>query len=237
MTDAILRMVNLTRQFGGLTAVGDVSLDLLRGEVHCIIGPNGAGKSTLLNMVCGTIAPSSGEIFFESHNLVGLSKHAIARLGIARKFQVPSVFSSMTVGENLAVASSASSRGEDLDRAIEETLALVDLSAQADAEAGNLSHGEKQWLEIGMALMLRPELLLLDEPTAGMTVDETIKTARLLLSLRGRLTILAIEHDMRFVRELASHTVVMHNGRVVAAGRFEEIESNEMVRDIYLGRH
>lgn len=237
MSEPILQLLKLTRQFGGLTAVDDVSLDLVRGEVHCIIGPNGAGKSTLLNMVCGTIAPTSGSILFRSHDLVGRSKHAIARLGIARKFQVPSVFSSMTVLENLVVARAGSSRAEDADREIHKTLDLVDLAAQADTEAGNLSHGQKQWLEIGMALVLRPDLLLLDEPTAGMTVDETIKTAKLLLSLKGRLTILAIEHDMRFVRELASHTVVMHQGRVIASGSFQDIEANDTVRDIYLGRH
>lgn len=237
MNEVVLQTVKLTRRFGGLTAVSDVSLELGRGEIHCIIGPNGAGKSTLLNMVCGTIAPTSGRVLFQTHDLVGRSKHAIARLGIARKFQVPSVFQSLTVHENLEVARNGLLYRDEEDQELERTLDLIDLTAKAKVEAGSLSHGQKQWLEIGMALMLRPKLLLLDEPTAGMTVDETIKTARLLLSLKGQLTILAIEHDMRFVRELGSHTTVMHQGCVIAAGAFGDIEANDTVRDVYLGRH
>ncbi len=237
MTDVLLSTRGLSRRFGGVIAVADVNLDIHAGELHCIIGPNGAGKSTLLNLFCGTLRPSSGSIRYLGSELVGMPVHQFARIGIARKFQVPSVFATLSVWDNLAVARSRDGIVPELDRAIEAMLERLGLAHQRDKLAGELAHGQKQGLEIGMALMTEPRLVLLDEPTAGMTPDETQKTAEFLLALRGRLTIVAIEHDMRFVRALNCHTIVMHQGRLIAAGDFHRIEANETVRDIYLGRH
>jgi ABC-type uncharacterized transport system ATPase subunit len=223
----VLTTSGLTRQFGGLTAVEDVSVVFPAGEVACVIGPNGAGKSTFLNMICGAIAPSRGTISFDGRSIQGLSRHAIARAGIARKFQVPSFFRSLTVAENLAVAGQG-----DLD----SVLAQIGLQAERDTQAAVLAHGQTQWLEIGMALIRQPKLLLLDEPTAGLSPEETQAVARLILSLRGQTTVVVIDHDMHFVRALSARTVVMHQGRLVAEGTFAHIERDPMVRDIYLGR-
>jgi ABC-type uncharacterized transport system ATPase subunit len=235
LSEILLSTFDLCRIFGGITAVAGVSLTVHAGEIHCIIGPNGAGKSTLLNMLCGTLAPTSGSIRFESRDLIGLPVFAFARAGITRKFQVPSVFETMTVSENLEIALPRR-RLVDGPTRIAAMLDLLSLTPLADAKAATLAHGQKQWLEIGMTLIAEPRLLLLDEPTAGMTPEETQRTARLLLSLGGSITMIAIEHDMSFVRALDCHTMVMHQGRVIAEGEFAAIERNETVRDIYLGR-
>jgi branched-chain amino acid transport system ATP-binding protein len=235
VTDPLLVANGLTMRFGGITAVRDISLSLDPGQMRCIIGPNGAGKSTLFSMIAGTLRPTTGTIHFLGQDMVGLPVHVFARRGIARKFQVPSFFASMTAAGNLEVAD----RGRQArDRAgrVQALLATLGLESCADTRAGALAHGQKQWLEIGMALMADPQLLLLDEPTAGMTADETQRTAGLLRGFEGRLTILVIEHDMRFVRALACRTTVMHQGQIIADGAFEQIESNEFVRDVYLGR-
>jgi urea ABC transporter ATP-binding protein UrtD len=226
----------LTKRFGGITALRGVDLSLALGDLRCIIGPNGAGKSTLFNLVAGSFRPSAGRIRFAGRDVVGLPLHAFARLGIARKFQVPSLFQNMTAAENLEVAARGRKARAGRAESARLMLATLGLEDRAAARAGTLAHGQKQWLEIGMALMGEPQLLLLDEPTAGMTIEETERTATLLRDMRGRLTILVIEHDMRFVRALACRTTVMHQGQILADGPFETIERNEMVRDVYLGR-
>jgi len=227
----MLKLSNVSRSFGAFKAVCDVSEEFAPGEIITIIGPNGAGKSTLLNMICGTLPVSSGTITYGHRRLSGLSGDRIARLGIARKFQVPSVFGSLTVLENLMV--SAVSRDSDL---IERTIDLVDLYGDRHVRAADLPHGKKQWLEIGMALSMQPKVLLLDEPTAGLSVEETRATARFLKDLEGKVTVIVIEHDMAFVRDLAARTIVLHHGRVIASGNYTDIEDNELVRDVYLGR-
>jgi ABC-type uncharacterized transport system ATPase subunit len=234
--DPLLVAQGLMARFGGLTAVRNVDLILASGELRCIIGPNGAGKSTLFNMIAGTLRPTAGSIRYCGSEIVGLPIHRFARLGIARKFQVPSLFADMSVLENLLVAEYDGASSEIRYERAERMLATLGLQRQTDLRADALAHGQKQWLEIGMALMAEPKLLLLDEPTAGMTADETRRTAELLHGFAGRLTTVVIEHDMRFVRALACRTTVMHQGQIVADGRFEEIEANELVRDIYLGR-
>ncbi len=234
MSEPLLQIEALAKRFGGVVAVAGIDMSVAAGEVRCIIGPNGAGKSTLFNMVAGTLRPSAGRIHFAGRDIAGRPVYAFARLGIARKFQVPSVFPSMSVAENLAVA--ARSRGKDRAERIASMLTMLALQDSAALPAGALAHGQKQWLEIGMALMDDPMLLLLDEPTAGMTVEETQRTVQLLRDLVGRITIVVIEHDMRFVRALACPTTVMHQGRILAEGSFEAIERHEMVRDVYLGR-
>jgi ABC-type uncharacterized transport system ATPase subunit len=235
MTASLLEAENLHRTFGGLIAVNGISLRVSEGSLSCIIGPNGAGKSTLFNMFCGVMRPSRGSIRFEGRDMVGLPSYRFARHGIARKFQVPSVFESMNVRDNLLVSARASDASEDLLRA-DELTSLLSLGPLAGTVAGELSHGQKQWLEIGMGLMTRPKLLLLDEPTAGMSGEETRKTADLLLGLQGKTAIIAIEHDMRFVRQLNCRTLVLHQGRVIAEGSFADIEADALVRDVYLGR-
>ena len=235
MTGPLLQANDLQIHFGGLVVLRGVSFTLASGELCCIIGPNGAGKSTLFNALAGTLRPAQGAIRFEGHNLIGLAIHRFARLGVVRKFQVPSLFENLTVHDNLQVA------GRGLDAAhraarIEELLNMLGFVERASLVAGELAHGHKQWLEIGMALMVGPKLLLLDEPTAGMTAEETRATADLLLGLRGRIAIIVIEHDMRFVRAVDSRTMVLHQGRIIADGTFAEIERNSTVRDIYLGR-
>jgi ABC-type uncharacterized transport system ATPase subunit len=181
------------------------------------------------------LRPSRGSIRFEGRDLVGLAPYHFARRGIARKFQVPGVFESMSVRDNLLVADRSSDADESLQRA-EDLAGLLSLTPHAGVVAGELAHGQKQWLEIGMGLMSRPKLLLLDEPTAGMSVEETRRTADLLLGLKGKTAIIAIEHDMRFVRQLNCRTMVLHQGRVIAEGSFGEIEADALVRDVYLGR-
>jgi len=236
VTPALLEATDLSMSFGGVTAVRGVSMTVQAGDLRCIIGPNGAGKSTVFNMLAGTLRPTTGEILFQGRSVVGRAVHEFARLGIARKFQVPSLFASLSVRENLDVAAHRGPQGRERDEQIERMLALLDLADRTDARAGELAHGQKQWLEIGMALMTQPRLLLLDEPTAGMGPEETQRTARLLLDLRDQTTIVVIEHDMHFVRALSCPTLVMHQGKIVAEGRFEEIERSELVRDVYLGR-
>jgi urea ABC transporter ATP-binding protein UrtD len=236
VTQALLDVSDLTMSFGGIAAVRGVSMSVQAGDLRCIIGPNGAGKSTVFNMLAGALQPTAGEIRFQGRSVVGRAVHEFARLGIARKFQVPSLFASLTVRENLDVALHRGPQGRERDERIERMLGLLELADRAEARAGELAHGQKQWLEIGMALMTQARLLLLDEPTAGMGPEETQRTAKLLLGLRDKTTIIVIEHDMHFVRALACPTHVMHQGKIVAEGSFEEIERSELVRDVYLGR-
>jgi urea ABC transporter ATP-binding protein UrtD len=231
---SLLVVDNVTKRFDGLVAVQDVSLQVWPGDMQCIIGPNGAGKSTLFNMMCGALKPTKGAILFDNVNIGGLPLHRVARLGISRKFQVPSVFETLSVEDNLEVA--GGSTGHDTQARVEEILDLIRLREARSLAAANLAHGQKQWLEIGIALMPHPRLLLLDEPTAGMTREETETTVQLLQSFRGDITTIVIEHDMRFVRSLGCHTVVLHQGKLLREGSFDVIEKDEMVREIYLGR-
>ena len=235
MSVPLLYADDLQIRFGGVVVLQGVSLAIERGELCCIIGPNGAGKSTLFNMLAGTLRPAEGRIRFEGSDIIGLPVHRFARLGIVRKFQVPSLFDSLTVRDNLDVAGCGMEAAQRNAR-IGELIGLLGLGELSDIRAGELAHGHKQWLEIGMALVGGPKLLLLDEPTAGMTAEETRATADLLLGLRGRMAVIVIEHDMRFVRAVDSRTMVLHQGRIIADGPFSEIERDATVRDIYLGR-
>ena len=233
MSDVLLQAENVGIRFGGLQALEALDLTVRDKELCCIIGPNGAGKSTFLNVLTGTLRPTSGSVRFLGHDIAGLPLHRIARLGIARKFQIPSVFPSLSVEDNLKVARWGAPSPV---RPVGELLELVALSNRAATLAGELAHGQKQWLEIGMALAIEPRLLLLDEPTAGMTPQETLATAEMLLRLKGEFSIVAVEHDIRFVRALNCETLVLHQGRRLRSGPFHDIETDEMVRDVYLGR-
>jgi ABC-type uncharacterized transport system ATPase subunit len=233
MSDVLLQAENVGIRFGGLQALEGLNLTVRDKELCCIIGPNGAGKSTFLNVLTGTLRPTSGSVRFLGHDIAGLPLHRIARLGIARKFQIPSVFPSLSVEDNLKVARWGAPSPV---RPVGELLELVALGGRATTLAGELAHGQKQWLEIGMALAIEPRLLLLDEPTAGMTPQETLATAQMLLRLKGEFSIVAVEHDIRFVRALNCETLVLHQGRRLRSGPFHDIEADEMVRDVYLGR-
>ncbi|QPC94361.1 ATP-binding cassette domain-containing protein [Mesorhizobium sp. INR15] len=233
MSDVLLKAENVGIRFGGLQALEALNLTVHDKELCCIIGPNGAGKSTFLNVLTGTLRPTSGSVRFLGHDIAGLPLHRIARLGIARKFQIPSIFPSLSVEDNLKVARWGVPSPV---RPVGELMELVALTNRAATLAGELAHGQKQWLEIGMALAIEPRLLLLDEPTAGMTPQETLATAEMLLRLKGEFSIVAVEHDIRFVRALNCETLVLHQGRRLRSGPFHEIETDEMVRDVYLGR-
>lgn len=232
----LLEATKIGKRFGGIVAVDSVSLSIAPNEVKCIIGANGAGKSTLFNMLCGSTQTDMGTLTFEGHDISRLALHQFARIGIARKFQIPSVFDSLTVEQNLAVGLPRSLPRHAAAESVDETLKLIGQEQLRAHSAGNLAHGQKQWLEIGMALAAQPKLLLLDEPTAGMTPEETQRTADLILRLASRTAVIAIEHDMSFVRALGCHTYVMHQGALLVEGNFADIERNPQVRDVYLGR-
>lgn len=233
MTHALLKASGIGVRFGGLKALDGIDYAVGERELSCIIGPNGAGKSTFLNVLTGTLRPIQGSVLFAGTSITGLSLNRIARLGVARKFQIPSVFPSLSVEENLDVARWGTASAA---RSTKELLELVQLERVAGKLAGELAHGQKQWLEIGMAIAIGPKLLLLDEPTAGMTPQETLATAELLLRLKGEFSIVAVEHDIRFVRALDCETLVLHQGRKLRGGPFREIEADVTVRNVYLGR-
>ncbi|MFM7849593.1 MAG: ATP-binding cassette domain-containing protein [Rubrivivax sp.] len=235
---ALLSVQGVTRLFGGVRALDGVDLSVAPGEQLCLIGPNGCGKTTLFNVITAQLPPTRGEVMFGGRALTGLAPHQIARLGIARKFQVPSVFEDLTVTENLEVARfglPAQAEGPDLLSLLRQ----IQLAERAQVLAGHLPHGARQWLEIGMLLAQAPQLLLLDEPTAGMTGAETLATAALVrrLAQEAGTAVVVVEHDMRFVQALEARVVVMLAGRVVADGRFDEVRHLPQVRDAYLGAH
>lgn len=235
MSRPLLRVDEVSQRFDGVLAVDRVSLDLDEGAIRCIIGPNGAGKSTLFNVLAGTLKPLSGSIYFDGRDVVGLAQHELARIGIIRKFQVPSIFGTLTVSDNLNVAAHRTKKPLD-NELVESVVNVAGLLERRNVTASVLSHGEKQWLEICMALIAAPRLLLLDEPTAGMTGEETQNVIEMLLKLKGRLTVIVIEHDMNFVRKLGEPISVMHQGQILREGSFAEIEKDETVREIYLGK-
>lgn len=241
----ILETHSLVKHFGGLHAIDGLSFSLQAGELRCLIGPNGAGKTTFFNLITGYLKPTKGSIYFKGASITGLSPHAICWKGIGRKFQVPNVFFDLTVLDNLRVSQHGKTtlgrllfkvRDAEQSEEITEMLETISLQGKRDYPASSLSHGEKQWLEIGMVLINKPSLLLLDEPTAGMTAQETRETARLIKRLAQGLTTLVIEHDIKFVREIAEIVTVLHRGQILAQGPFEEIANNETVRNVYLGR-
>ena len=235
MPEPILEVSALTKHFGGLRAV-HLSLAVEAGELRCLIGPNGAGKSTFFRILSGGMHPSSGTVRFRGRDITGWAAFRIARLGISIKFQVASVLEELSALQNLHIAAEFRFGNREGRRRAAEMLEVVGLHQRADDPATWLSHGEKQWLEIGMASVGEPALILLDEPTAGMTVEEVKKTVRLLKRLNETATVIVVEHDMNFIRMIARRVTVMHQGEVFAEGSMEEIEVNESVRDIYLGK-
>jgi len=243
--DKILYLEHVTVTFDGFKALDGLTLYVQPGELRCIIGPNGAGKTTMMDVITGKTRPDSGTAWFgRDIDLLQLSEPQIAQAGIGRKFQKPTVFEELTVFENLELALAgrrsfvktllARLTTREHER-IEEVLDIIGLSDQTQAQAKILSHGQKQWLEIGMLLMQEPELLLVDEPVAGMTPQEIERTARLLTSLAGEHSVVVVEHDMDFVRSIARHVTVLHEGRVLAEGDMEKVQSDPRVIEVYLG--
>jgi ABC-type uncharacterized transport system ATPase subunit len=240
-----LRVIDLTKRYGGLAAVDGLNLAVRRGSTHCIIGPNGAGKSTFFDLVTNVQPATSGEIYFFGERITGLPQYRCAGLGIARKFQAPTLFPELTAAENLYLGKVGHLGGNRLlrhrtapaaDEDVARMLEHLRLSGQGGARAADLSHGQQQWLEIGIALIARPRLLLLDEPTAGMSPRETAATADLLRELTAGTTTIIVEHDLTFVRRIADVITVMHRGQAMAEGTPDEIAQNALVRDVYLGR-
>ncbi len=241
----ILYMERVSVSFDGFKAINDLNLFIDMGELRCIIGPNGAGKTTMMDIITGKTAPDTGRVIFgERTDLLALTEPDIARAGIGRKFQKPTVFERHTVFENLELSMAGDKRawsllGAELDDAdrdrIMEVIGITGLSDVVDRDAGDLSHGQKQWLEIGMLLMQDPLLLLVDEPVAGMTHQEMDKTAELLTSLAGRHSVVVVEHDMDFVRSIARKVTVLHQGSVLAEGNMEQVQNDPRVIDVYLG--
>ena len=247
-TNLILTVEDVNKTFDGFKAISNLNFYLDRGELRTVIGPNGAGKSTFFDLITGRAKPDTGRIEFGwDVDLTDLSEYEINRLGIGRKFQTPSVYGEHTVWENLLL-SLKGPRGvfttlfhrtssEQRDR-IDELLKLIRLDAKRNWLAGKLAHGEKQWLEIGMLLAQDPQLLLVDEPAAGMTDEETHRTGELLISLAGKHSIVVVEHDMAFVKQIAREgkVTVLHQGTVLCEGKFDEVQADTKVREVYLGR-
>lgn len=241
----ILYLENITVSFDGFKALNNLTLYIDDGELRCIIGPNGAGKTTMMDVITGKTRPDSGTAFFgQTLDLTRMSEYEIAGAGIGRKFQKPTVFPQHTVFENLELAMRADKRawvslttclsGEERDR-IDEALQTVMLAPQRALRASQLSHGQKQWLEIGMLLMQDPRMMLVDEPIAGMTHQETERTAELLTGLAGKRSVVVVEHDMEFVRSIARKVTVLHEGSVLAEGNMDEVQRNPKVVEVYLG--
>jgi urea transport system ATP-binding protein len=243
-TDFLLAVEGVSVSFDGFKAVNDLSLYIEKDELRVIIGPNGAGKTTVLDLICGRTRVDEGSIRFNNREITKMAEHEIVRLGIGRKFQTPSIYEDLTVFENLEISvprgRSVSGallfrRSEEVVDRVRETAREIFLEDQLDRSAGTLSHGQKQWLEIGMLLIQDPELMMLDEPVAGMSVSERVRTGELLARIAQGRAVIVIEHDMKFVESIAKKVTVLHQGRVLAEGRMETIQNNPKVRDVYLG--
>ena len=252
MPHPLLAVEDVSKTYDGFKAISNLTFYLYEGELRTVIGPNGAGKSTFFDLITGRAKPDRGKIEFgssaaTSNDLTSLSEYEINRLGIGRKFQTPSVYSEHSVWNNLVLSlegprgvfASLFRRLSSTERdQIDDILKLIRLDAKREWKAGLLAHGEKQWLEIGMLLAQDPKVLLVDEPAAGMTDDETHRTGELLLSLAGKHSLIVVEHDMTFVKQIArdGQVTVLHQGTVLCEGKFEEIQSDHKVREVYLGR-
>jgi urea transport system ATP-binding protein len=245
LTPSLLYLNGVTVSFDGFKALNSLSLAIEAGEMRAIIGPNGAGKTTMMDVITGKTRPDTGDVLFDAKDLTRLDETEIALLGIGRKFQKPTVFDSHTVDDNILLALKgdrrarttlwARSNGEERSR-IDAILETIRLAAVRDRLAGSLSHGQKQWLEIGMLLAQDPKLLLVDEPVAGMTDAETRQTAELLREINREHTVVVVEHDMAFVRDLGVKVTCLHEGSVLAEGTIDQVSQNERVVEVYLGR-
>ena len=243
-TDFLLAIEDLTVSFDGFKAVDDLTLYIDENEIHVIIGPNGAGKTTVLDLICGRTKSSNGSIKFRNRELTTLREHEIVHEGVGRKFQNPSIYEDLTVYENLEISyprgrnvfgSLFFRRGTDVVERVREIAEMVFLDELLDMTAALLSHGQKQWLEIGMLLIQDPDLLMLDEPVAGMSVSERAKTAELLKRIIKDRSVLVVEHDMKFVEDIADRVTVLHQGQILSAGSMAKVKADPNVISVYLG--
>lgn len=241
---AILELNEVTKTYNDYSVVNGFNFNVNEGELRCLIGPNGAGKTTSLDLITGRQKLTSGSVHFDGKDITRLLERQIVGLGVGRKFQVPAVFKELTVQENFEVAQTEKRgpfqnmnpfRKQENKRRFNEIIELAGLGDRLYTPAGFLSHGETQWLEIGMVLMQNPRLLLMDEPTAGMTEQETEKTSEIFIELKGKHTLVVVEHDMSFVRSIADIITVMHQGRMLAEGTLSDIEQHPQVKEVYLG--
>ncbi|BBC23768.1 urea ABC transporter ATP-binding protein UrtD [Pseudanabaena sp. ABRG5-3] len=244
MSGRILEIENVTVSFDGFKAINNLNFDMEQGELRVIIGPNGAGKTTFLDVITGKTKPTEGQVRFKGRNTRSLSEHKIARMGVGRKFQTPRVYLNLTPRENLELASNPNKNVFSTlfkppsvveKQKVNDLLKVIGLMNKSEMKAEFLSHGEKQWLEIGMLIAQSPDLLLVDEPVAGLTDEETEKTGELLMSLAESHSIIVIEHDMEFVRQIARKVTVLHQGSVLCEGNFEEVQNDPRVIEVYLG--
>ncbi|NYT66268.1 ATP-binding cassette domain-containing protein [Alcaligenaceae bacterium] len=234
--DIILQARGVEKSFGGVKALSSIDFTLRRGELRCLIGPNGAGKSTFFKLLSGQLKPSAGDILFKGHSIRRAEQHAIAKRGMGIKNQVPTVLDGLSVDENLWLAA-RSVRGVDkANEQIEQLKSRLGLSAVSKKLVGELAHGQRQWVEIGMVIARDPQVILFDEPAAGMSDEETERMAELILELNQQAAIVVVEHDMAFIGKIARTVTVFHRGSILTEGSFDEVVSNQQVRDVYLGR-
>ena len=236
MAAPLLEARDLGIDFGGVRAVRDVDFSLAEGELRCLIGPNGAGKSTFFKMVTGQLRPSRGVVLFRGRDITHAQAHGIARLGIGIKTQVPSVFDGLSVRENIWLSASRVHKGRRADHAVDAMLERLALAGAAHRLVGQLAHGQRQWVELGVVLSTDPELILLDEPAAGMTHEEVYRTAELVREINRDKALIVVEHDMQFIRMIARKVTVFNQGSVLVEDEVESIMRNPLVRDIYLGK-
>jgi len=243
-TDFLLALENVSVSFDGFKAVNALNLYVDKGELRVIIGPNGAGKTTVLDLICGRTKVSEGSIKFKDQEITGLKEHEIVRRGIGRKFQTPSIYEDLTVFENLELSIPRGrnvagalfwKRSDEIAARVREIAKMIFLADFLNRRAETLSHGQKQWLEIGMLLIQDPELLMLDEPVAGMSVSERVKTAELLNEIIKHRSVIVIEHDMKFVESIAHRVTVLHQGKILAEGNMDTIQHDPKVKEVYLG--
>ena len=237
MNGAVLETVDLSVRFGGVEAVRSVNFTLAERELRCLIGPNGAGKSTLFKLLTGQLTPTAGRILFRGYDITGGHTHAIARRGIGIKTQVPSLFDGLTVREHLWLSARRTNPAARTREIVDEILERIRLTSVADGVVGQLSHGLRQWVELGTVLAGNPTLILLDEPAAGMTHDEVARTAELVRDINRTHALIVVEHDMQFVKMIARTVTVMHQGGVLVEDTMDRILMNSTVRDVYLGKH
>ena len=236
MSDPLIETRRLSMHFGGVQAVREVDFVLAEGELRCLIGPNGAGKSTFFKMLTGQLKPTSGEVRFRGTEITSLLPHQIARLGIGIKTQVPSVFNGLSVRENLWIAAARHNRRKAAAAAVDAQIERLSLGDLADKPMSQLAHGQRQWAELGTVLCGAPSVILLDEPAAGMTIDETVRTAEIVRDINRTHPLIVVEHDMAFIRMIARRITVFDRGVILTEGDADTVFKNQAVRDVYLGK-
>jgi branched-chain amino acid transport system ATP-binding protein/urea transport system ATP-binding protein len=236
MSPPLIETRALSKHYGGVQAVRSVNFSLAEGELRCLIGPNGAGKSTFFKLLTGQVKPTGGSVLFRGTEISTLQAHEIARLGIGIKTQVPSVFNGLSVCDNLWIAAARHNKGKAIAEAVEKQISRLSLGRFANSLAGQLAHGQRQWVELGLVLCGQPNLILLDEPAAGMTEEERVRTAELIREINREHPLIVVEHDMSFIRTIAQRITVFDHGNILMEGEVDEVFANQAVRDVYLGK-